>query len=315
MNDGNIKDVAIIGSGPAGYTAGVYLGRAGISPTLISGLLEPGGSLMKTGSVENYPGFQDGIAGPDLMDKMRSQAEKFNTSIIPDDAADVDLKSDIKKITLSDGETIFAKSVIIATGAKYRHLESPGEEEFAGKGVSYCATCDGFFFSGKEVAVVGGGDTAIGEAIYLSSLCSKVLVIHRRDQLRATKTLANKAKSINNIEFIWDSKVSSILGDEKGVNKLQIENVRGSEKRSLECSGVFIAIGHTPSTSLFRGQIEMDENGYILTSGKSTITSIPGVFAAGDCVDGKYRQAVIAAASGAKAALDADEFLQNIGVQ
>ncbi|MDR2799328.1 MAG: thioredoxin-disulfide reductase [Bifidobacteriaceae bacterium] len=313
MSDSDIKDVVIIGSGPAGYTAGIYLGRAGIKPVLMTGLLEPGGSLMKTGAVENYPGFHEGIAGPDLMDKMQAQAEKFNTVIIPDDADEVDLKSDIKKITMSDRQTILAKSVIVATGATYRNLGIPGEEEYLGRGVSYCATCDGFFFSGKEVAVVGGGDTAIGEAIYLSSLCSKVSVIHRRDQLRATKTIADKAKSIENIEFVWDSKVSSILGDNAGVKKLQIENVRGSEKRSLDCSGVFIAIGHTPSTSLFKGQIEMDENGYILTREKSTLTSLPGVFAAGDCVDGKYRQAVIAAASGAKAALDADEFLQNIG--
>ncbi|MDR2748647.1 MAG: thioredoxin-disulfide reductase [Bifidobacteriaceae bacterium] len=307
----NINDVVIIGSGPAGYTAGIYLGRAGIKPVLISGLLEPGGSLMKTGIVENYPGFHDGIAGPDLMDKMEAQAKKFSTDIIPDDVVEVDLKSDIKKITLSSGESILAKSVIIATGAKYRHLGIASEEEFAGRGVSYCATCDGFFFSGKQVAVVGGGDTAVGEAIYLSSICSRVTVIHRRDQLRATKTLANRAKAIENIEFIWDSKVSKIEGDDSGVTKLQLENVHGSEKRSLDCAGVFIAIGHTPSTSIFENQIDMDSSGYIIVNDKGTQTSCKGVFAAGDCVDGKYRQAVIAAASGAKAALDADEHLQN----
>ncbi|MDR3116315.1 MAG: thioredoxin-disulfide reductase [Bifidobacteriaceae bacterium] len=307
-----IVDVVIIGSGPAGYTAAIYLGRAGIKPVLVSGLLEPGGALMKTGLVENFPGFEQGIEGPVLMQKMQKQAEKFFAQIISDDVVDIDFSDKIKLLKLSDGSALQARAVIIASGAKYRHLDIPGEAQFAGKGVSYCATCDGFFFSGKEVIVVGGGDTAIGEAIFLSSLAAKVTVIHRRDQLRATKTLIDKANSISNIEFIWDSVVAEIEGDESGVKGIIIKNAKASEKRTFACQGVFIAIGHNPSTAIFQNKLDLDDNGYIKVKANNTSTSEKGVFAAGDCTDGKYRQAVIASAGGAKAALDVDEYLKEI---
>ncbi|MDR3128352.1 MAG: thioredoxin-disulfide reductase [Bifidobacteriaceae bacterium] len=308
----SINDVIIIGSGPAGYTAAIYLGRAGIKPVLISGLLDSGGALMNTGLVENYAGFPDGIPGPELMQNMQSQAKKFNTDILVDDVIEVDFASDIKTLTLSDNSILKTKAVIVTTGAKYRHLGVLGEDEFAGKGVSYCATCDGFFFKDKAVAVVGGGDTAVGEAIFLSSLASKVTIIHRRDQLRATATIAAKAKSIPNIEFAWDSIVEEVKGDDAGVKSLELKNVHSLAKSQIDCSGVFVAIGHNPSTGIFRGKLKLNDLGYVIVNSPSTATSQLGVFAAGDCVDSKYRQAIIAAASGAKAALDVDEFLKGV---
>lgn len=303
------QDVIIIGSGPAGYTAAIYLGRAGHSPLVIAGALTPGGQLINTTEVENFPGFPDGILGPDLMDAMKRQAERFGATFLQDDVASVEDHSDYKTVTTNQGETFQTRAVIIATGSQYRKLGIPGEAEFSGRGVSYCATCDGFFFRGKPIVVVGGGDSAFEEAEFLSRFGSSVTLIHRRDSFRASKIMVDRAKANERINLLIDSVVEEIQGDDQGVQSLVVRNVLTQETSTLTANGVFVAIGHTPSTDFLDGLVQRDQSGYITVDGASTRTSTPGVFAAGDCVDSVYRQAISAAGMGCRAALDAQTYL------
>ena len=303
------QDVIIIGSGPAGYTAAIYLGRAGHSPLVIAGALTPGGQLLNTTEVENFPGFPDGILGPDLMDAMKRQAERFGAAFLQDDVASVEDHGDHKTVTTNQSETFQARAVIIATGSQYRKLGIPGEAEFSGRGVSYCATCDGFFFRGKPIVVVGGGDSAFEEAEFLSRFGSSVTLIHRRDSFRASKIMVDRAKANERINLLTNSVVEEIQGDDQGVQSLVVRNVLTRETSTLTANGVFVAIGHTPSTDFLDGLVQRDQAGYITVDGASTRTSTPGVFAAGDCVDSVYRQAISAAGMGCRAALDAQAYL------
>ena len=305
------RHVIIIGSGPAGLTAALYAARANLSPLLIEGL-EAGGQLMLTTMVENWPGFRDGIMGPDLMTEMRVQAERFGTSVLQGNVKAVDLRKRPFTITLSDGQTLTTDALIVATGASARWLEIGSDRKLSGHGVSTCATCDGYFFRGKPIAVIGGGDSAMEEAIYLTKFASKVTVIHRRDSLRASKIMQDKAFANPKIEFIWDSEVADVLDVGKGeVTGVLVRNLKTGAQHMLPLDGVFIAIGHTPNTVLFKGQLELDENGYIKTHA-GTKTNIPGVFAAGDVQDHVYRQAVTAAGSGCMAAIDAERYLEGV---
>jgi len=304
------RNVTIIGSGPAGLTAALYAARANLKPLLIEGL-EAGGQLMMTTMVENYPGFRDGIMGPELMADMRAQAERFGTEIVQGNVTRVELSHRPIKIEVSD-EIVYSESLIIATGASARLLGLPSERTLMGHGVSTCATCDGFFFKGKPIAVVGGGDSAMEEALFLTKFASKVTVVHRRDTLRASKIMQEKAFANQKIEFAWNSEVEDVLDVNKGVvTAIVLRNSQTGARTELPVEGVFIAIGHTPNTSLFKGQLETDANGYIVTTG-GTRTSIPGVFAAGDVQDHIYRQAITAAGSGCMAAIDVEHYLDRV---
>jgi thioredoxin reductase (NADPH) len=303
--------VVIIGSGPAGLTAALYTARANLKPLLIEGL-EAGGQLMLTTMVENWPGFRDGIMGPDLMAEMRAQAERFGAEVIQNNVAKVDLSQRPFTIVLADGRSMLADALIVATGASARWLDIGSDRKLSGHGVSTCATCDGYFFRGKPIAVVGGGDSALEEATYLTRFASKVILIHRRDTLRASKIMQDKAFANPKIEFMWDSEIESVNDVEKGeVTGITVRNLNTGALTQVALDGVFIAIGHTPNTSLFKGQIELDANGYIVTHDGSR-TSVPGVFAAGDVQDHVYRQAVTAAGSGCMAAIDAERFLEGL---
>ena len=306
----DIADVVIVGSGPAGYTAAIYTARAQLSPILYEGSVTAGGALMNTTEVENFPGFKEGIMGPDLMDQMRNQALRFGTKIITDDIVSMDLKAEIKTLTDGSGTTVRAKSVILAMGSAYKEIGLPNEKRLSGRGVSWCATCDGFFFRDQSIAVVGGGDSAMEEANFLTRFASKVTVIHRRDSLRASKIMAERALANPKIEFLWDSEVIDVLGSEK-VSGLKIRNLKSNEESVKDFTGLFVAIGHLPRRELVTGQIELDDEGYVKVEGRSTKTNLKGVFACGDLVDHTYRQAITAAGSGCQAALDAERFLQH----
>lgn len=305
-----IHDVVIVGSGPAGYTAGVYTARANLHPLLIEGV-QYGGALMNTTDVENFPGFNDGVMGPDLMDLMRKQAERFGAELLTDDATALDLAGDVKRVMVG-GDEHLARTVILAMGSAYRELGLPNEKRLAGHGVSWCATCDGFFFRGQHIAVVGGGDSALEEATFLTRFAEKVTLVHRRDSLRASKIMQERAFANPKIEFMWNTVVEDILGDDK-VSGLSVRHVTTGEAATLDVTGLFVAIGHDPRNDLVRGQLDLDEEGYVVVDAPSTRTTLPGVFACGDLVDHTYRQAVTAAGTGCAAALDAEHFLAGLG--
>lgn len=308
MSERTHSKVLIIGSGPAGYTAAIYAARANLEPMLVTGT-EPGGQLMITTEVENYPGFADVIQGPWLMEQMRAQAEHVGTQMVSDYIQEVDFNSRPFRAIGDGGKVYTGDTIVIATGAKARWLGLDSEYEFRGKGVSACATCDGFFFRGKEVAIVGGGNTAVEEALFLTNFCSKVTLIHRRDTLRAEKILQDRLFENEKMEFIWDTTVEEVVGDDSGMTGLRLKNVKTGEESNLDAEGFFVAIGHDPATELFKGKLHMDDTNYIITNPDSTATSIPGVYAAGDVTDHTYRQAVTAAGMGCMAALEADRFL------
>ena len=308
-----VHDVVIVGSGPAGYTAAVYTARAGLAPIVLAGQLAAGGALMNTTEVENFPGFPEGIQGPELMDNMREQAEKFGADVRYEDVVAVNLESDVKAVATED-EVFYARAVILATGSEYRHMNVPGEEEFSGRGVSYCATCDGFFFKDRRLAVIGGGDSAMEEATFLTNFASEVVVVHRRDALRASRVMAERALNNPKISFEWNATVSEVLGDE-AVTGLRLTSTVDGSTREIAVDGVFVAIGHLPRTGFLRGQVALDEAGYITVDEPSTRTSVAGVFACGDAVDHTYRQAITAAGSGCRAALDAERWLASLGDQ
>jgi len=297
----------ILGSGPAGYTAAIYAARANMNPVMIQGS-QPGGQLTTTTDVDNYPGYKDGVQGPEMMEDFKAQAERFGTEIIWDHIESADFSKRPFHLKGEDGE-YSCDALIIATGASARYLGLPSEEAFAGRGVSACATCDGFFYRGKEVAVIGGGDTAVEEAIYLSNLCSKVTVVHRRDELRAEKIMQDKLLGTANVEMAWNSVLDEILGDDSGVTGVRLKSTVDDSIRELGVHGVFIAIGHTPNTGFVGDQLDKDDAGYLKVQGRSTMTSVEGVFAAGDVADPVYRQAVTSAGEGCKAALDAERWL------
>ena len=308
-----VEPLVIIGSGPAGYTAAIYAARAQLSPILLEGSVTAGGALMNTTEVENFPGFQKGIMGPALMEEMRAQAERFGTRFITDDAVKVDLNGEVKTIQDGSGNTYLAKAVILATGSGYKKIGLPKEETLSGRGVSYCATCDGFFFKEQVIAVVGGGGSADEEATFLTRFASKVYLIHRRNELRASRIMQQRAKDDPKIEFVWNSQVVDILGDDK-VTGLKIKDTITGKEKNLELTGLFVAIGHEPRSELLKGQIDLDPNGYVVAKTGSTKTNIEGVFACGDLVDHVYRQAITAAGTGCQAALDAERFLASKGI-
>lgn len=309
MSENGVRDVVIVGSGPAGYTAAIYTARAQLSPLLYEGSVTAGGALMNTTEVENFPGFKNGIMGPDLMEEMRNQALRFDTAIVTDDIVSMELSGEIKVLTDGSGKTVRAKAVILAMGSAYKEIGLENEKRLSGRGVSWCATCDGFFFRDQEIAVVGGGDSAMEEANFLTKFASKVYVIHRRDSLRASKIMADRAMANPKIEFIWNTEVTDVLGEDK-VKGLKLRNLVTHEESVKDLTGLFVAIGHLPRSELVKGQIELDNDGYVKVEGRSTRTNIKGVFACGDLVDHTYRQAITAAGSGCQAALDAERFLQ-----
>jgi len=306
-----LRDVIIIGSGPAGFTAAIYTARAGMNPLLIASSVESGGELMKTTEVENYPGFPDGLHGPELMANFQAQAERFGTEVLLDDVVEVDLKGDIKIVKTGLGQTFEAKTVILATGAAYRELGLPKEKELSGHGVSWCATCDGFFFRDRTIAVVGGGDSAMEEANFLTRFASKVYLIHRRDSFKASKIMQDRALNNPKIEVIWNSEVAELHGDGK-LTGIGLKNTVDGSQSSLDLDGLFIAIGNDPRVWLVENQVELTAEKFIAVQGRTSKTTLKGVFAAGDVIDPTYRQAVTAAASGCVAALDAEHFLQSL---
>ena len=305
---GDFRNLIIVGSGPAGYTAAVYAARAQLNPLVFEGSVTAGGALMNTTDVENYPGFADGIMGPQLMEEMRKQAQRFGAELVTDDVTSVDLNGDIKTVTDGSGNTHSAHAVVLAMGSGYRELGLENEKRLSGHGVSWCATCDGFFFRQQEIAVVGGGDTAAEEATFLTRFADKVYLIHRRDELRASKVMAERVLTNEKIEPVWNSQVVDVLGDDK-VNGIVIEDTITGDTRELPVTGLFVAIGHDPRSELIAGQIDLDDEGYVLVDAPSTRTNLPGVFACGDLVDHTYRQAITAAGTGCSAALDAERFL------
>lgn len=314
MSDTNHSKVLIIGSGPAGYTAAIYAARASMEPTIVTGL-QAGGQLTITTDVENYPGFADPVMGPELMEAMRQQAENVGSNIVYDTIIDVDLAATPKVAKGDSGTSYTADAIIISTGAQARWLGMESEQKFNGYGVSACATCDGFFYRGKDVVVIGGGNTAVEEALYLSNICSNVTLLHRRDELRSEKILQDRLFKTENITVMWDTVLDEVLGDEDplGVTGVRVKNVKSDETSELSVHGVFIAIGHTPSTELFVGKLPMDDEGYLIKKADSTATDIPGVFAAGDVTDKVFRQAVTAAGLGCMAALEAEKYIAELG--
>lgn len=303
----DVRDVIVIGSGPAGYTAALYAARARLNPLVFEGSVTAGGALMNTTDVENFPGFPDGILGPDLMDAVRKQAERFGAELVADDVIEVDLKAAPKIVKTADS-VYHARTIIIATGSSYRELGVPGEKRLSGHGVSWCATCDGFFFREQDIAVIGGGDSAMEEATFLTRFARSVTVVHRRDALRASKIMQDRAMSNPKIRFVWNSEVVEMIGEDR-ITGLRLRDVRTGAETTLPVTGIFVAIGHDPRSELFKGQLATDDEGYLLVEQPSTRTAIAGVFAAGDVVDRHYRQAVTAAGTGCAAALDAERWL------
>ena len=310
MSVSEVRDLVIVGSGPAGYTAAIYASRAQLNPLMYEGSVTAGGALMNTTEVENFPGFVDGVMGPDLMESMRKQAQRFGSELVTDDIVKMDLVGDIKTLVDGSGNTIKAKSVILAMGSAYREIGLVNEKRLSGHGVSWCATCDGFFFRDQEIAVVGGGDSAVEEATFLTKFASKVVLIHRRDSLRASKIMADRAAANPKIEFLWNTEVLDVLGDSK-VTGLKLRNTVDGSESERALTGLFVAIGHIPRSELITSQITVNSEGYVEVDGRSTRTNIPGVFACGDLVDYTYRQAITAAGSGCQAALDAEKFLSH----
>lgn len=304
----DVRDVIIIGSGPAGYTAAVYAARGRLNPLVFEGSVTAGGALMQTTEVENFPGFPDGVMGPELMDAMRKQAERFGAELVSDDAVAVDLTAS-PKVVKTETDTYLAKAVIIASGSKYKELDVPGEKQLSGRGVSWCATCDGFFFRGHDIVVIGGGDSALEEATFLTRFADSVTLVHRRDTLRASKIMQDRAMANPKIKFVWDSQVVSMEGDNGKLTGVRVKNVHTGDEKVLPVSGAFIAIGHSPRSELFAGQLPTDPDGYLLVEQPTTRTAIEGVFACGDVVDRTYRQAVTAAGTGCAAAIDAERWL------
>jgi thioredoxin reductase (NADPH) len=303
-----VHDVVIVGSGPAGYTAAIYAARADLAPVVIAGSVTSGGALMNTTEVENFPGFPEGLQGPDLMERMQAQAERFGATIVWDDAVGLELDGAVKTIRTGLGETYRAHAVILATGSAYREIGLDNEKRLSGHGVSWCATCDGAFFREQDVAVVGGGDSAMEEATFLTRFARSVTVLHRRDSLRASKIMQNRAEADPKVRFAWNTEVVDVLGDAK-VSGVRLRDTVTGEERDMDVTGLFVAIGHDPRTDLFADQVELDDKGYVSVDGRSSRTSVPGVFACGDVVDHEYRQAITAAASGTVAALDAERYL------
>jgi thioredoxin reductase (NADPH) len=306
----DVRNVIIIGSGPAGYTAAVYAARASLEPLVFEGAVTAGGALMNTTEVENFPGFRDGIQGPALMDEMRAQAERFGAELVADDVIGVDLTGETKVVRTAEGE-FRARAVVLAMGSGYRKLGLPDEDRLSGHGVSWCATCDGFFFRDQHIAVVGGGDSAIEEATFLSRFASRVTLVHRREELRASKIMQERAFNDPKIEFAWNSEVAAIHGEDR-LTGLTLRDTRTGETRELPATGLFIAIGHDPRSELLHGQVRLDDEGYVLVDHPSTRTGVPGVFACGDLVDHTYRQAITAAGTGCAAALDAERYLADL---
>ncbi|MEV6860691.1 thioredoxin-disulfide reductase [Streptosporangium subroseum] len=305
----DVRNVIIIGSGPAGYTSAVYSARADLNPLVFEGSVTAGGALMNTTEVENFPGFPDGIMGPDLMDGLRKQAERFGAELIADDVVEVDLTV-TPKVVKTATDTYYAKAVILAMGSGYRELGVPNEKRLSGHGVSWCATCDGFFFRGQDIVVVGGGDTAMEEATFLTRFAASVTIVHRRDELRASKIMQDRAFANEKIRFVWDSEVVEILGEAK-ISGVRLRNLKTGEENELAASGLFVAIGHDPRTELVKGQVDLDDEGYIKVASPTTRTNLDGVFAAGDVVDHTYRQAITAAGTGSAAALDSERWLSD----
>lgn len=305
-----VHDVIIIGSGPAGYTAAIYTARARLNPIVFAGSVTAGGELMNTTEVENFPGFPEGIQGPDLMDNLEQQASRFGAQVEYEDVVSVDLEGDVKSVTLGNGETHRARTVIVSTGSAYRELGLENEKRLSGHGVSWCATCDGFFFKDQNIAVIGGGDSAMEEALFLTKFASKVTVVHRRKELRASKIMADRALTHEKIDFVWDSEVVDVIGEDK-VTGIRLRNLVTDVEEELPVTGLFVAIGNDPRTDLFKGILDLTVDGTIAVDGRTSKTSLPGVFAAGDVIDPKYRQAITAAASGCVAAIDVEHYLQN----